>query len=628
AVRLDAGNGEFWNALGAALLADGRIDEADDAFRRAAAVAPDYLTPHLNRGVLLIRHDRHAEAVGVYRRVLVHDPAHAVALSSLSALLLRAGRYGDAVAAGLRAVAVDPGDSDACVNLGAALHAQDKLPAAEAVFRLAVERNPLNVEARGNLGVVLLLTNRVADASRLFREAASLQPDHAETWSNLGGLLREEGQAGASIVAYRRALAVKPDYADAHSNLLFVMEFDIRLTTADQMAERRNFDARHAAALAPLARPHANPRDPERRLKVGYVSADFKRHSAAFAFLPVLKRHDPAQVEVFCYSGVAREDSMTAECRRAAHVWRSTLELDDAALAEQVRADGIDVLVDLSGHSQGNRLLAFARRPAPVQISGFGHPHGIGVLAIDHLFSDATTMPASERHLIPQEVVELPCVIGYEAPPDAPPVMPPPSLATGVVTFGCLNRLSKLTPDTLDLWGDVLAAVPTARLLLKDRPLSDPSERRRLLAAFARRGVAEERLVLLGATSHLEHLAAYAQVDIAMDPFPLNGGITTMEATWMGVPVMALRGRTPSSRVSAAIDIALGLDDWVAEDWGHFVAIARAKAADIPALAALRPRLRPRFAASPIGDMAHYTRAVEAGYRMLWRRWCGGQGRA
>ncbi|HYH19941.1 MAG TPA: tetratricopeptide repeat protein [Azospirillum sp.] len=621
AVRQEPGNAEFRNALGAALLADGRVEEADAAFRAAVAVAPEYLTPHLNRGVLLLRAGRHAEAIGVYRRVLVHDPAHAAALSSLSALLLGAGRHDEAVAAGLRAVSVDRDDADACINLGAALQAKDKLAAAEEVFRLALALR-VDEAALGNLGAVVLQRGRVAESVALLRRAAALQPDRAETWSNLGGAMREQGDPAASIAAYRRALRVNPGYVDAHSNLIFVLDFDTSLTTVDHMEERRRFDAQHAAPMAAGALPHANPRDPDRRLRVGYVSADFRRHSAAFGFLPVLKRHDHDRFAVYCYSGVTREDDMTAECRRAADVWCDTLGMDDAALAGRIRADGIDILVDLSGHSLGNRLLTFARRPAPVQLSAWGHPHGIGVTAIGHIISDPVTIPYEERPIVPQEVVDLPCIIGYEAPPDAPPVVPPPALATGVVTFGCLNRLSKLTGDTLALWGRVMRAVPDARLLLKDKPLDDPSERRRILAALARHGVAEERVVLLGGSGHIEHLASYGRVDIALDPFPLNGGISTLESLWMGVPVLALRGRTPPSRVSAAIDTALGLADWVAEDWDDYVAIARAKAADGTALAALRARLRPHFAASPVGDMAQYTRAVEDAYRALWRRWC------
>jgi len=623
AVRLEPANAEFRNALGAALLADGRVEAADAAFREAAAVAPDYLTPHLNRGVLLIRAGRNAEAIGVYRRVLVHDPAHTAALSSLSALLLGAGRHDEAMAAGLRAVVTDSEDADACINLGAALQAKDKLTAAEEVFRLAVRLRADEAAAVGNLGTVVLLRGRVAEAVALLQRTAALQPDRAETWSNLGGAMREQGNPAASIAAYRRALRINPGYVDAHSNLIFVLDFDTALTTADHMEERRRFDAQHALPLAAEALSHANVRDGERRLRVGYVSADFRRHSAAFAFLPVLKRHDHARFEVFCYSGVVREDDMTAECRAAADVWCDTLGMDDAALAGRIRADGIDVLVDLSGHSLGNRLLAFARRPAPVQLSAWGHPHGIGVTAIAHIVSDPVCIPYGERPIVPQAVVDLPCIIGYEAPPDAPPVVAPPAVANGVVTFGCLNRLSKLTEDTLALWGRVLAAVPDARLLLKDKPLNDPSEQRRILAALARHGVTEERVVLLGGSSHIEHLAAYGRVDIALDPFPLNGGISTQEALWMGVPVLALRGRTPPSRVSAAIDTALGLADWVAEDWDDYVAIARAKAVDVAALADLRARLRPHFAASPVGDMAQYTRAVEDAYRALWRRWCG-----
>ena len=355
---------------------------------------------------------------------------------------------------------------------------------------------------------------------------------------------------------------------------------------------------------------------------MGYVSADFRRHSAYYAFSPVILRHDRNALEVVCYSGVKLEDDATARLRQAAHEWRSTLGVSDEALADQIRRDRIDILVDLSGHSAGNRLLVFARKPAPVQVTAWGHATGTGLETIDYFLADPVMVPQEERSLFAEEVIDLSCVLCYEPPDYLPEVSPLPALGARPFTFGCINRIEKISDRVIGLWGRILAELPEAQLLLKDRVCDDARVRQQLLQRLAAAGIAAERVRILGHSRHPEHLKIFHEVDLGLDPFPHGGGISTTEALWMGVPVVTLSGSTVASRLSASILTALGMQDWIARSDEEYVRIAVQAARDLPGLARLRGELRPRLAASMVGDVQRYTRSVEAAFRAMWRRWC------
>jgi len=319
---------------------------------------------------------------------------------------------------------------------------------------------------------------------------------------------------------------------------------------------------------------------------------------------------------------VRNEDERSQDFKRLGE-WRPVSALSDEALAAQIRADRVDILVDLSGHSEGNRLLVFARKPAPVQVTAWGHATGTGMPAIDYFFSDAVSVPQSARPLFAETVYDLPCVIGFEAPGDAPPVAELPALTAkmaGRITFGCLNRFSKVTPAALELWARIVKAVPGSRLLLKDGALDEPALRERVRADLARLGLAPERVELRGATSRREHILGYSEVDIALDPFPQNGGITTWEALWMGVPVVAKLGASIPSRLSGAILVACGLREWAVESDEAYVAAAVGAASDLAALAQLRGGMRERILATPAGNPLRYAQAVEEAYRAFWKK--------
>jgi predicted O-linked N-acetylglucosamine transferase (SPINDLY family) len=391
----------------------------------------------------------------------------------------------------------------------------------------------------------------------------------------------------------------------------------------EHQEERRRWYERHAARFASEIVPHANNRDPERRLRVGYISPYMMRNSfGTWLFRPLIRKHDRSRFEVFLYSDVKTPDRDTQSFRDTDSVWRETVRFNDEALADLIRKDQIDILVDLTGHASANRLLTFARKPAPVQISAWGHPTGTGLPVMDYLFADPVAVPEDVRPLFAETVVDLPCFLGYEPPEYAPAIVSPPAAEGRPMTFGCLNRLSKITARCLGLWSRLLSDMPNTRLVLKDPQLSDPRMRSRIAKVFIDCGINEDRLTFLTSTPHDQHLAAYNEIDIALDPFPQSGGVSTFEALWMGVPVVALLGPSVSGRGAAAILSSLGLQDWVADSEDTYLALAKRKASDIPALAELRRGLRPLMAGSPAADSSQYTRAVEAAYREVWRSYC------
>jgi predicted O-linked N-acetylglucosamine transferase (SPINDLY family) len=511
------------------------------------------------------------------------------------------------------------------LGLGLEHHRAGRLAEAARCYQeiLAVEED--HADALHLLGVIAHQLGDHSTAIELIESAIELQPRVADYHSNLGNALRAAGRLDDALASYRTALALRPDLVEAHSNLILTLDLDPRADNAARYAERRHWDARHARPLAGHILPHPNDPDPDRRLRVGYVSADFCRHSVAEAVWPILSAHDREAVEITCYSGVVQPDEYTARFQAAADHWRDTAGLSDDALAAQIRQDAIDVLVDLSAYSRGNRLLVFARKPAPVQVTAWGYATGTGLSTMDYFFADTVVVPAEARRYFSEEVFDLPSVLCYGPPATAPPVAPPPAATAGQITFGCFNHPRKVSAETLALWGRVLQAVPTARLVLKYGGFDDPAIQARVREELAGRGVAPERLELRGASPHYEHLAAYADVDLALDPFPHGGGVTTLEAAWLGVPTVTLLEDRISGRVSASILTTIGLADWVAATPDQYVALAQQHAADVEALAAVRPALRGRLANSVICDHAAYCRAVEAAYRTIWRRWCAGQ---
>lgn len=636
----------------------GRIADADALYRQVLACEPDHPEAHCNLGVALRAQRRPAEAIAAYRRALALRPDYAQAHFNLGNALKDEGRLPEATAAFERAAALNPQDFVACNNLGNVLKEQGRIAEAIATYGRALSLNAGYVEAHANLAVALRDEERHAEAVSSCRRALALRPDHAAAHRNLGGLLRDqgrltearasfqqalaldpgdagahanfanllvdEGRADAAAESYQRALALQPHDMAAHSGLLMSQHYRTDISPAAHLAEALRFGERFDGLAS--RRDFPNDRTPARRLRIGYVSGDFREHPVGY-FLPnALEAHDRRAVQIFCYANDAKVDAVTERLKRATDGWRAIAGMADAEAAALIAQDEIDILVDLSGHTAKNRLRLFALRPAPVQASWLGYFGTTGLAAIDYLVMDATAVQPGEERWYREAIARLPHGRFCYAPPrDAPAVAPPPSRLRGHVTFGSFNNLAKLNAHVVRLWAEVLNAVPDARLVLKWRSLDDEGVRRRLADAFTAAGVAEGRLELRGFSPHLDMLAQYADIDIALDPLPFGGGLTSCEALWMGAPIVTLAGDRPAGRQTAAFLDSIGFGDGVARSLPEYVARAAALAADPVRLADMRAGARQRMARSPLCDGALFAPALEAAFRQMWIRWCAGE---
>jgi predicted O-linked N-acetylglucosamine transferase (SPINDLY family) len=638
------------------LLMDGkRLEEAEASFRQAISIDPNCLEAHYNLANTLKMLDKLSEAENSYRQAISIRPDSMDALANLGNVLLDMERTEEACACYRRVLQIDPENADAHNNLGSALYKQERSSEAEASFRQAIRINQDFVEAHNNLGFLLCGLRRYSEAEACYRQALRIDPDNADVLSNFGDTLAEAGYMSEAEIYYRkamnirpdwvelhcslaralismgnlpeaikyfqRALEIKPDYFLAQGNLIFTQDMMADVDVVYLQGERKRWDELHAAHLN-RGQPHANAPDPERRLRIGYVSADFRAHSAAFVFGSMLVNFDRERFEVIAYSNHKDEDVITRIFKDNVTCWRNISKLSDAAAAELIREDGIDILVDLSGHSAGNRLLVFARKPAPIQITAWGYAAGTGMSAMDVFFSDKVIVPPEEVPHYAERVIYLPCALSYYHPDAAPRVNMLPALSGEGITFGSFNRLEKNSDLAYRAWAEILKACPNSRMILKTPALDSAGTRTRVLEKFAVLGIDPERIVLLGRSSRDEHMAAFNRVDIALDPFPHGGGVTALEGLLMGVPMVTLRWPSLAGRVSASIMTAVGMTDWIAESPEQYVELAVQKAKDLQGLSALREKLREMFTSSIVGDQGAYVQAVEKEYRVLWREWC------
>ena len=613
-----------YSNLGDALMGQGKFGEAVAACRQAIGIKPDLAEAHSNLGNALFGQHKLEKAVAAYRQAISIKPDFAEAHSNLGNALSGQGNLDEAIAACRRAIGIKPDFAKAYSNLGNALFGQHKLEEAVAAYRRAIGIKPDLAEAHSNLGGGLAAQGKLDEAVAAYRRAIGIRPDLAEAHSNLGNALFGQHKLEEAVAAYRQAIGIRPDFAGAHSNLLLCLNYDDKLTNDHLFAAHREWDERYGER-APTFTTYDNDRDATRRLRIGYLSPDFRQHSVAYFVEPLLRGHDRQKVEVFCYAEVTWPDSVTTRLQGLADHWLVTVGLSDQRLAERIRTDGIDILVDVAGHTAGNRLLVFARKPAPVQVTWLGYPNTTGLKALDYRLVDAVTDPAGEADVWASEtLVRLEDgFLCYGGLRDGPEPTPPPCLKTGTVTFGSFNNPAKISTVTFDAWAKLLSWLPQARLILKGISFADAATRALFLARLGEGGVAADRIELVtwlpGAT---EHLALYHRVDIALDPFPFNGTTTTCEALWMGVPVITLKGHRHAGRVGASLLTKIGLTDLIANSIEDYVEIAVALAGNSGRLDDLRRALRPRMATSPMCDEGAFACKVEAAFRSMWQHWC------
>ncbi len=481
---------------------------------------------------------------------------------------------------------------------------------------------PGNATTCNNLGTVLNQLHKRAEAEVQFRRAIELDPKQAAPHKNLAQALHTQGQLDEALDEYRAAVALAPANDNVHSGLLYALNYHPSYNAATLLAEHKAWGARHADPLTAASAPHDNDRNPQRRLRVGYVSSHFCAHAVNFFVEPILAWHDHARCEVFCYSSVRRPDETTTRLQGYADQWRDIGRQDDATVASMIRRDRIDILVDLAGHIGGRRLMVFARKPAPVQITYIGYQNTTGMRAMDYRLTDAWSDPPGETDSYHTEkLVRLPhTFFCYLPSDDAPKFTPLPARDNGFVTFGSFNNFSKVTPGLLDTWAEILQAVPRSRLLLL--AADTPRAREYVRGNFSRHGVSADRVEFFYRKPRVEYLEAIGRADIMLDTFPFNGHTTVCDTLWQGVTVVALAGSSYVSRFGSSALVSLGLEDCIAHSTAEYVRIATRLANDLGGLARERAELRDRMRRSPIVDAPQFTRELEAVYRQMWTEWC------
>jgi protein O-GlcNAc transferase len=524
----------------------------------------------------------------------------------------------DALRAMRSAAELLPHDAEAHANLAAALRASGQLEEAVTAGRRALKINPDFAEAHNNLGVALQDLGQLNDAVASYRRAISIKPGFAEAHNNLGSALKELGQIDNGLASYSRALEINPDFAKARSNFLQVLNSSTNYSVSSGLAQAQQYG--HMAARkvsSPFSAWHCIT-EPE-RLRVGMVSGDLNNHPVGYFLEGLLAQLDYTRIELIAYPTSPVMDELTARIKPYYAAWKPLSGLSDNAAAHLIHADGVHVLLDLSGHTHHNRLPVFAWRPSPVQASWLGYFATTGVAEMDYVLADPYVVPSGEEGQFTEAIWRLPESYFCFTPPKSDvDVLPLPALATGRITFGCFNNLAKMNDAVVALWARVLHAVPGSRLFLKTKQLNDAMVCNIIRQRYAERGVLPDRLVLEGSSPRAELLAAYNKVDIALDPFPYPGGTTSVEALWMGVPVITRRGDRFLSHVGETIAQNAGMADWIAADDDEYVAKAVEHAADLQRLADLRAGLRQQVLASPVYDAPRFARNFEAAVRGMW----------
>ena len=606
--------------LGNTLLHLGLGQEAVGLHERAIRLKPDYADAFCNRGMAELMTGQLERAKESFDRAVSLQLHHAEAIAGNGMVSLELRHFEEAAAAFDAALAIKPGSARILLQRGRLNLSLSRLEQAAADLDAALAQSPRLELALCWRAQIDILAGNTARAMAGVKTLLEVNPRSEMGLALLAACHVNQGEIAAALGYLDAALAIAPDFPEAIGYKIFVLDYLPEADFAIQQAARRYW---WDAIGAKLPQRTLLPRklDPDRRIVIGYVASEFRHHSAAYSLLPVLAHHNHAKFKIVCYSCWPSQDEMTEQFKPLADVWVDAAQLSDDELTDRIQADGIDILIDVSGHTTGSRLHVFARKPAPIQVTGFGHATGTGLKTMDYVLADPVFIPQSARHLLAEKVHDLPCLITIDPILDVPP-SEPPMLRNGYVTFGVFNRIFKISDQAIGVWSTVMGAVSGSKIIVKNGMLDDPLLRERLVARFAAQGIAEDRVICMGSTPRQEHVQAFANVDISLDTFPQNGGISTWESLYAGVPVVAKLGNGASSRAGGSIVAAVGLGDWVAADDEGYIAIACRYAAQPAHLAKLRADLPARIAASPAGNVEFYTREVEAAYRRFWHDHC------
>ncbi|HVT87518.1 MAG TPA: tetratricopeptide repeat protein [Tepidisphaeraceae bacterium] len=641
--------------IGVILMGVGQLEQAAAAFTAAINIRPDFAVAHAHLGWALWRMGKRNDAVDHWRTALNVDPSRADAHNGMCEALATAGQLEPAVSHGRAAVQLDPQNAEAVMNLGLALALQRRDAEALACLQKALQLQPLYVNAMINLAGLVQRMGDLRQAAELCRQALALEPgstfaldrlshalhamwdldrsvqaarqaveidpNYTPAWVNLASAQLDSGDFTSAISSFRKSLEIWPGQQLAHSNLLMALHYDPDVSRSEMFEEHRRYQTVQVEGrgIAPLAL--ANDRNPDRPLRIAYVSPDFSSHPIASFLEPILRNHDRSAFTVSCYSDVRSPDQVTRRIRERVANWYDIAGMADDALARQIQANGEDILIDLAGHTANSRLLVFAFKPAPVQINYLGYLNTSGIGAMDYRLTDAVADPGPQADgYYTEKLIRLPCFFCYQPLEEAPEVSPLPATKAGAVTFGSLNHPAKINVKVARLWSDLLKQLPESRLVLTVHAHGDSEKR--LLERFIENGIAAERIQINPRRPYVEYLAGYNAIDIALDPFPFNGHTTSCDALWMGVPVITMPGEAYASRTCSSILTNLEMSELIADSEDAYLKIAIDLANNLDRLGELRSLLRGRMQKSIICNAIDFTRHFEVACREAWRKWC------
>lgn len=618
-------NGDANLILGVVASQRGDHDFAEKCMACAIRNNPDQPLYHFNHGIALGSGHQPEQAVLAYERAIQLKPDYAEAHNNLGGVLRSLNQTDEALSAYNKAVQYRPDYGMAYNNRGMALADLAQFNEALLDFQRATRLMPQFADAYNHCGSVLQKLNRYDEAEDYVRRSLSLNPNFAIAHANLAQILNKTGQFQEAEKCLRRALQLSPELAIAHSNLLFLLASTATLPADVLFEEQRNWDRIQGIEGRTNALP-ALPKDPasDRRLRIGYVSPDFRNHAVNYFFEPLLSAHDRSRFEIFCYAcHHAREsDSTTDRLREIAEHWRFLTGKSEQEAAQLIRDDRIDLLIDLAGHTANNRLKIFTYSPAPVQITYLGYIASTGLEAMDYWITDNVLHPDPTEEKCIETLYRLPrCWVSYKPSDQAPEVAACPNPDDHVL-FGSLSCSSKMTESAIETWSNLLKALPDSRLLLMDGSLAGDKIRKQVADRFANYQISPERLLLRPSASMSEYLSTYNEIDIVLDTFPRTGGTTTAEALWMGVPVVTLAGKSYAERISASELTAVGLEQFIADNREDYERIAVALARNSALRIELRAQLRQRMAQSPLCDAENLAREIESAYRSMWEKYC------
>lgn len=610
---------EYHYALANTLIELGQLAEAEASYRKSLDLKPEYAEALSNLGNTLQRQGKIVDAEMNYRRALTIRPDFAEAYFNLGNLLREQNKLTGSQAQYQKALEFKPNYYKAYSNLGIALQMQGQLKEAENNYQKSIEIQPNFVEGHINLGACLKEQGRYREAEQSYKQALTINPDYALCYSNLGSVLKEHGQLPDAEKCLRRALELTPDYADAHSNLLFLLNYHPDMSAEEIYAEYKNFNARFGLPLQTTWQPHSNSRQIDRRLKIGYVSPQFRLHSIRHFLEPLLAHHNKNHFEIFAYAEVSNEDKVTQRYKSYVDHWITTTGLSDASLAARIQADHIDILVDLSGHTAHNRLKTFALKPTPISLHWLDYGYTTGLTAIDYYLTDKATVPAGSENLFSETPwrIETPS-FAYRPAEGMGEVNSLPAANRGFITFGTLTRAVRVNHRTIRVWSEILKQVEGSRLIIDSSNFRDPAMQEELADKFIAHGIARDRLEIGFHSPPWDVLRA---MDISLDCFPHNSGTTLFETLYMGVPFITLAARPSVGRLGCSILEGLGHPEWIANSEKEYIELAVTLAADLPGLSSLRAQLRKEMHRSPLMDEPAFARKVEAAYSEMFIQW-------